>query len=302
MDANDNVVDDAYRILRARIIGGENDMVGQAAGDFSHHGALGPVAITPAAEDDNHAALGQLPGRLQEVGKGQVGVCEIHHDGERLTQSDGFKAAWDTLERADTGGDGAEGKPQPKGGGRRGQKVVKVRAPNQGRFHGDGAIGRRQGEPGAAKAQACALDRDGFAVPLDAVEKDFSLGHLLQLEPVRIVSVEYGQGGWLRPSPQEELLLGLKVILHGLVEVQVVASQVGENGRSKGTAVDAIENQAMGRDLHHRPARAGIAQFGQETLQVKRLRRGLASGNDTAGGVVFHRAEQPHALTGGPEY
>ena len=44
-DAREDVIDDALRILRARVVGGDDDLIGPAAGGARHARPLGGVAI-----------------------------------------------------------------------------------------------------------------------------------------------------------------------------------------------------------------------------------------------------------------
>src|SRR5262249_28618247 len=51
LHAVENVVDDALRILAARVVGGDDHTIGEARGDPAHFGTLAAVALATAAED-----------------------------------------------------------------------------------------------------------------------------------------------------------------------------------------------------------------------------------------------------------
>ena len=56
--AAEDFIDDALRILAARVVAGDDAMVGEFLGDHSHHRALTAVAVAAAAEyADQPAAL-----------------------------------------------------------------------------------------------------------------------------------------------------------------------------------------------------------------------------------------------------
>ena len=109
----DDLRDDRLRVLRARVVGGDDGEVGQARGDLAHQRALVAVAVAAAAEHADAAAARRSSSArraedvLQRVGR--VGVVDEH--GERL-------ALLDRLE--------APGAPAPRRRERRGG-VVRVR-------------------------------------------------------------------------------------------------------------------------------------------------------------------------------
>ena len=65
-DPGDDLGDDRVGVLRARVVGGDDDLVGQARGDLAHERALAAVAVAARAEDDDDA-----PAR--EVARGVAG-------------------------------------------------------------------------------------------------------------------------------------------------------------------------------------------------------------------------------------
>ena len=49
----------------------------------------------------------------------------------------------------------------------------------------------------------------------------------------------------------EELALGRPVVVHGCVEVKMVASEVGEEGNAEGDIVHSAKREGVGGYLHH---------------------------------------------------
>ena len=83
-DAGDDLLDDGRWILAPRVVRGHPQPVGEPRGDPAHDGALPPIPVAAAAEDDAQAAAGELSrGREHALqGVGSMGV--VHHDEKRL--------------------------------------------------------------------------------------------------------------------------------------------------------------------------------------------------------------------------
>ena len=73
---------------------------------------------------------------------------------------------------------------------------------------------------------------------------------------------------------REERRLRPEVVLHRLVEVEVVLREVGEQGDVEDRAVDAVLGERVARDLHDDVGRAGLPHHGEQGVQVGRLRSG----------------------------
>ncbi len=96
----------------------------------------------------------------------------------------------------------------------------------------------------------------------------------------------------------EELLLALPVVLHGLVVVEVVVTQVGEHGHIENASRHPGKIQGMGGDLHDRMGDAVIDHLPENRLQVGRFRRGHRIGEDLAGITVVDRPDHAHGHAG----
>ncbi len=72
---------------------------------------------------------------------------------------------------------------------------------------------------------------------------------------------------------EEELLLRLEIILHGMVVVEVLAAQVREDGDIEADAPDPLLFQRVGGDLHQAMGGAGPDHLGEHPLNVGGLGR-----------------------------
>ena len=94
--------------------------------------------------------------------------------------------------------------------------------------------------------------------------------------PVGVVDVDHGGARReSRPGPRrdEQTPLGLEVVLHTAVEVEVVLGQVGERRDVEVDPRRAAEGQRMRGDLHHACPITRVEHPPERPLQVDRLRR-----------------------------
>ena len=85
----DHGIDDGQRILRARVVGRDDHLVGEGGGDAAHLGTLLAVSITTTSEDHDHAALGGNAAAGLERPREPVGrVRVVDDDDERLSPID----------------------------------------------------------------------------------------------------------------------------------------------------------------------------------------------------------------------
>ena len=72
-------------------------------------------------------------------------------------------------------------------------------------------------------------------------------------------------------GPREQAPLGREVVLHVGVVVEVVAREVGEEGRREAGARHAPLHERVGGDLHRAGGVAGVAHPGEQRLEVDRV-------------------------------
>jgi len=73
--------------------------------------------------------------------------------------------------------------------------------------------------------------------------------------------------------------LGLRIIIHGFMEIQMVFRQVGEYGIVEFTACHSSKNQGMGGNLHAHILHLFLCHPGQDTVKVDNIGRGIVGGN-----------------------
>ena len=126
--------------------------------------------------------------------------------------------------------------------------------------------------------------------------------HFRQPAAVSVVDVDDGHGfspgsGVLRHL-FEQFRLGLEIILHSVVVVQVVLGQIGENAHVEIDAGHAFLVQRVGRDLHGDAAAAVFIHFLQQVFQFQRSGRGMGGRGDFLSVVIGDGADQSGAQPG----
>ena len=90
----------------------------------------------------------------------------------------------------------------------------------------------------------------------------------------------------------EQDALGGAVLVHGLVEVQMVLGQVGEGSHVEVDAADAVQHQGVGGDLHDHMGAACVTHTGEQGLQLEALGGGALGGDDLVADHVLHGADE----------
>src|SRR5690606_28642357 len=94
----------------------------------------------------------------------------------------------------------------------------------------------------------------------------------------------------------EQRGLGGTVLLHAAVEIEVIATEIGEDRAAKLNAIDTALRQPMRRDFHGAVGHAEIAPLGQLLLQRQRIWRGQPAAADGAVKAVAERTDHAAAL------
>ena len=90
----------------------------------------------------------------------------------------------------------------------------------------------------------------------------------------------------------EEHLLGAYVVVHSLVEVKMVACEIGENGTAELEPVDAVLHTGMGADLHKGIFTTGLHHFMKQAVEGKMVGGSLHGRNHALIHNVAHCGEQ----------
>ena len=107
----------------------------------------------------------------------------------------------------------------------------------------------------------------------DGVGLDGSLGVLDHEHAVLVIGVGKCKGVFRQSV--EEHLLGIPVVLEGLVVVEMVACEVGENTSHERQAADAPLMDGMAGTLHEGILAACRSHSGKEIVQLDGVRRGV---------------------------
>src|SRR5208283_2806158 len=86
--------------------------------------------------------------------------------------------------------------------------------------------------------------------------------------------------------------LGGEVVVKGLVEVDMIARQIGENSGGEMAAPQAVQRQGVGTRFHHGVSALRAANLRKETLQVLGFRRGIRRGEFAARRAISDGAKQ----------
>ena len=92
--------------------------------------------------------------------------------------------------------------------------------------------------------------------------------------------------------------LGVAVGLHGAVEVQMVLTEIGEDAHGEAHAVDPVQHQRVGGDLHDHVGAAGVGHLAEQPLQLEGLRRGALRGERLPADHVLDGADEAHLGAG----
>ena len=109
-------------------------------------------------------------------------------------------------------------------------------------------------------------------------------------------------GGRSRRRAGEELALRGEVVLHRLVEVEVVLAEVREHERVEANTVEAVEHRRVGRRFEGDAAVAGVEHLAERALEVDRLRRRADDWAHLATDAALDRAEKARPPAGGLQH
>ncbi len=219
-----------------------------------------PSSATVAA---GHADEGRRGAEQRVEAVGCVG--EVHHHREGLPGVDDLEAPGNAHRPAETRGDDAVRDPERRGGtgGRQGVGHVELAAEAEVHVVASpdelGSVRSEVAHVGVAEAEAVGRHE----------------GRIGEEPTMGTVEVDHGT---IQELGGEESRFRLEVGLHGAVEVEVVAPEVGEDPHGEPRPVHPVQRQGVGGHLHgHRPD-ALVPPCGEAPLQVGSLRGGASTG------------------------
>ena len=91
--ASGHFSEDISERFRAGVFGSEDGEIGELSGHFGHQAAFGGVAQASRTKEDDDAATGNVPSRLQDAGESVGGVSKITKSAKILAHVDDFNTA-----------------------------------------------------------------------------------------------------------------------------------------------------------------------------------------------------------------
>ncbi len=281
-DAFEHLLDDGQRVLVPRIVRREERPIAQLRCRRAHERALGPVAIPATAEDTEHPAGAGKPARLTEhdlqPGR-RVGVVDQHREGRAI----GVRLASGSGDDLQPARDRIEMRHRPRDLDRSEIQLVEGQC---GLRSEEGVVDvdrtRQRGDdplPAPRERRVAGAQHDVGGITV--VHGDGGdAGAIEQALPPGVVGVHDAAQ---RMARREEQRLGLEVLLHRPVVVQVVVAQVGEDRHVEMDALDPGLDQRVARHLHgDRMTMAvgllAVAHTGQHALHLGGLGGGPCPG------------------------
>ena len=296
-----NSPDDPRRDLRGvlvpRVVHGHDHEIGQVGGDPAEGGAVERIAPPPMPEDRYQAARAERPGGGEDVFQSLGGMGEIDEAAGAVRQGMPLEASGDLRDRGGPADHGLVLHPPPQGRHRR-QHVPDVEVPHEGALQTqvrEAAHRHRHGGPLQAGPELRHA-REGVG---GKGKPPHILGKILQQPtPVRVVRV----GGPLESGPcvaRKQEPLGLEIVLHVLVEIQMFGVQVRKERNVEAASPQSPQKEPVGGGLHH----AGAASV-PDHLRKPALYDAALGGRPVRipflHPVALHdRAQKPRAYPGG---
>ena len=289
LQARQDVGDDGLRVLGPGVVGGHHHEVRQLRRHAAHDGPLGPVPVAAAAEQGHGAALGKALHGAEDVLQAVRGVGVVDQDRVVLSRrGDHLHPPLHMGNRGQRPGTLFQGNAQGQGRAQHIQRIIYHKSARNANFDGRPAIFRHRVEGDVVRREKDVL-RPQVRRGVLCVEVPPAGGVLQQPLHPRVVGVADTHVAVL-----EQDGLGVAVGLHGLVEIQVVLGQIGEDAHRVVDAVHPVQRQSVGGGLHHHMGAAGGAHPGKQLLELQGLRRGALGGHHLVADQILVGADQAH--------
>ena len=186
-----HLVDDRFRILRARVVGGHQDAVGQLPRSGAHQRPLGGVAVAAGSEHHRQPPVGHLARGAQDVVQRVGRVRVVHQHAEGLALVDRLEPPRHPPESLERLSGGPQVGAQRVHGRQRAQGVLDVEQPRQGNAQPQLALRSDAGEGRAGEVEAdVARVEVGLVVHADRGRLDLARDP----PPVLVVHVDHRGG------------------------------------------------------------------------------------------------------------
>src|SRR5690606_7241700 len=294
IEAFANGVEDGVGVVGARIVAGEHDAIGALRRNGTHQRAPALFAIAPAAEHPPALPAAMAARGDQRLLPGIGRMCVIDHDVD-------IGIAVDLLHAADAGPqlrqqrfDLPDVKAHLAEHVDHREQIRQIEIAEQMAAGGDVAPWRSDTGDDAVATVIRAGDDDRSIAAQAVIEyRQASAQFICQRRAESIVAIDDGE---FERRHIEQRGLGGTVLLHAAVDIEVIATEIGEDRAANVTAIDTALRQPMRRDFHGAVGHAEIAPLGQLLLQRQRIWRGQPAAADGAVKAVAERTDHAAAL------
>ena len=281
-------------LFLARVVARDEREICELRRDPPHLRALAGIAITAAAERQQHAALRDFAQRRQHVLQGVVRVRVVHEHTERLPGRNHLQPARDRRQRIERGLDFYHVNLQRETRADGGQRVVNVMAANERQADGKLALGRFHHETRTVGVQLN-LRRAQAGLLTEAIgQLDLqALGLIRQPGTEAVIDVD-DRCRALAPLRQgcEQPFLRREITLHRPVIIEMVTGQVREDADIELDAVDPLLVERMRAHFHHARLAVRLQHLRHHLVNLDGFRRGALRGNHAIANLVTHGAHQ----------
>ena len=292
-------------VLRPRVVVGDNDHVPTSRRGLAHVRSLVRVAITASAEHDDDAPEGSTPHRCDGALDCIGSVCVVD-EGEQpapgIRVGDAFHAPWDSRARGDASGSSHPFNARRGEQGERAERVRHVEFTRESHLERD--VGAAwtvscHDRPTGHRDDTCCRPRR--VVAGHGVRRARNAGAARALENSISPGVVDAHHSAVGAFAREQRRLGLEVVIHVVVEIEVIFGEVGESSHGEPHPVDATEAKRVAGDLHGHRRDASFAHDSEKGVDVGRLRCRAHRGHDVVTDSSSDCADDSGDVTGGAE-
>ncbi len=300
LEARKDVLDDFERILGSRIVAGHEDPVGHLPAHAGHSRPFGLVSVASAAEQRNEFSLAQRPQRRQDIFEGVIGVGVIHQHRKRLSRPHRFQPSRHALEGRQAARHRRQIESRRQAQPRRRKMIADIVEPRHRRSN--------------LAPKTVKLDGKNHAVHIDRIDPAGDVGRFIDCVPqnpaadlggdflaYRRLFIENRRR--MDRQTREQPHLGRKILLLGLVIVEVIAGQIGKRRRREIHARQAILRQGVRAGLDGHVLGAVVEHLASELRDLQ----GVGSGQRrrdrfSVAGVIDNRSDKSAILPGRPDH
>ncbi len=278
-NAGQDLLDDSFGGLGARVVAGHDHVIGEVRGNAAHHGTLARIALAAATEQADQAAgtCGCHGAQRGQRPRQRIGSMGVVHDHQRAAacvglgalrhRLDRLQAAVDRIRRGQFACNLCKRQAQLIQHARHQQQVGHVvRTQQAGDDLGLAVRGHQRENLALGSGLEFARSHAGgnLRVFAQAVAHRHAGGKIGDQAATRLVVGVDDRGGQARPT--EQARLGGFVPFHRAVIVEMVARQIGEGRQRNAHAIHPPLLDADGGCLHGHGLGARVAHGGQRAV------------------------------------